>query len=102
MAFAAYLGGEEAQKAHWEDRMIIPTNTTLLEDEVFAKDMLVKAQNDAVDNTAKIQPTLTEMGNYWKIGENFGKAIMAGDVTEANAKDKTAEFQKQLNTLTEE
>ena len=102
VAFAAYLGGEEAQKAHWEDRMIIPTNTTLLEDEVFAKDMLVKAQNDAVDNTAKIQPTLTEMGNYWKIGENFGKAIMAGDVTEANAKDKTAEFQKQLNTLTEE
>ncbi len=42
------------------------------------------------------------MGNYWKIGENFGKAIIAGDVTEANAKDKTAEFQKQLNTLTEE
>ncbi len=102
VAFAAYLGGEEAQKAHWEDRMIIPTNTTLLEDEVFAKDMLVKAQNDTVDNTAKIQPTLTEMGNYWKIGENFGKAIIAGDVTEANAKDKTVEFQKQLNTLTEE
>lgn len=99
--FAAYLGSEEAQKAHWEDRMIIPTNTELLKDPAIGDDMLVKAQNDTVDNTSVIQPTITAMGNFWTIGENFGKAIVNGDVTEANAVEQTTKFQEQLDTLKE-
>lgn len=97
VAFASYLGSEEAQKAHWEDRQIIPTNTTLLKDPEIGDDMLVKAQNDTVDNTSIIQPTITAMGNFWKVAENFGKAIVNKDVTEANAVEKTTAFQEQLD-----
>ena len=96
--FAAYLGSEEAQKAHWELRSIIPTNKALLS-ESLGEEQIVKAQNDTIDNTSVIQPTITAMGNYWTIGENFGKAIVAGDVTDANAVEQTQAFQDQLDTL---
>lgn len=96
--FASYLGSEEAQKAHWELRAVIPTNKNLLTAEI-GNDPLVKAQNDTIDNTSVIQPTITAMGNYWTMGENFGKAIVAGDVTDANAVEQTQSFQDQLDTL---
>jgi arabinogalactan oligomer/maltooligosaccharide transport system substrate-binding protein len=97
VAFAAYLGSEEAQKEHWELRSIIPTNTELLKDPEIGDNELVKAQNDTVDNTSIIQPTITEMGNYWTIGENFGKAIANGEVTLSNAVEKTTAFQENLD-----
>lgn len=99
--FASYLGSEEAQKAHWELCAVIPTNKDLLATEI-GEDALVKAQNDTIDNTSVIQPTITAMGNYWTMGENFGKAIVNGDVTDANAVEETQKFQDQLDTLKEE
>ncbi|MGN1147060.1 MAG: extracellular solute-binding protein, partial [Lachnospiraceae bacterium] len=39
VALAAYLGGEEAQKAHYEMRNILPTNTTVLADPAIASDV---------------------------------------------------------------
>lgn len=96
--FASYLGSEDAQKAHWDMRSVIPTNKNLLTDEI-GKEPVVKAQNDTIDNTSVIQPTITAMGNYWTMGENFGKAIVAGDVTDANAVEQTQSFQNQLDTL---
>lgn len=97
--FASFLGSEESQKLHWELRSVIPTNTTLLEDPEIGDNPLVKAQNSTIDNTSVVQPYITAMGNYWKIGENFGKAIVNGEVTKANAVEKTQAFQDQLDTL---
>jgi hypothetical protein len=37
------------------------------------------------------------MGNYWTIGENFGKAIANGEVTLSNAVEKTTAFQENLD-----
>lgn len=102
VAFAAYLGSEEAQKAHWEDRMIIPTNLELLKDPEIGDDELIKAQNDTIANTSFVQPTISAMGNYWKVAENFGKAILNGDVTEANAVEQTTKFQEQLDAQVKE
>lgn len=99
VAFAAYLGSEEGQKAHWEDRAVIPTNKTLLEDPAIGDDELVKAQNDTIDNTSVVQPSISPMANYWSIGENFGTAIVNGDVTTENYVEQTTKFQDQLNDI---
>lgn len=100
--FASFLGSKDAQQAHWDLRQIIPTNKELLEDPKVGDDVIVKAQNDTVNNTSIIQPTITAMGNFWKIAENFGKSIVNGEVTKDNAKEKTEAFQKQLDTLKED
>ncbi len=97
--FAGFLGSEEAQKSHWELRQIIPTNTKLLEDPEIGENELVKAQNDTINNTSIIQPTITAMGQFWTIGENFGKAIVNKEVTDSNYEEKTTQFQEQLDSL---
>ena len=38
------------------------------------------------------------MGNWWTPAENFGNAIINGEVTKANSADKTSELETQVNT----
>ena len=98
VALAKYLGGVEAQRAHYEMRSIVPCNTELLEEEAIQQDALVSAQNDTFDNTSIIQPFVSAMGNYWSPAENFGKALFNKEVTHANAAEVTEELNKALNT----
>ena len=98
VALAKYLGSSESQKSHYEARKIIPCNTELLKDEKISKDPLIKAQNDTINNTSVIQPTITAMTKYWVPAETFGKAIVGKKVTAANYKEETDKFVKSLNT----
>jgi len=98
VALARFLGSEAAQKSHYEARNIIPCNTTLLQDPVYAEDMLVKAQNDTVANTAIIQPFIAPMANYWTPTDNFGKSLRNGDVTHDNAAEATEAWNTNMNT----
>ncbi|BBH25330.1 ABC transporter substrate-binding protein [Intestinibaculum porci] len=95
---AAYLGGEKAQKDHYTLRSIIPCNTKLLKESDIKSDPLIAAQNNTINNTSILQPTITEMGNYWTPVETFGKALVAKQVNASNYKKKTDAFQKSLNT----
>lgn len=95
---AAYLGGEKAQKDHYTLRSIIPCNTALLKEKSIASDPLIKAQNDTINNTSVLQPTIAAMNNYWTPVETFGKALVAKQVTTKNYKAKTDAFQKSLNS----
>ena len=96
VALALYLGGVDAQQAHYDSRNVVPCNTELLAS--ITDDELVAAQNDTFDNTSVIQPFVSAMNNYWTPAENFGKAIVNGEVTHDNAADKTAEFNDAMNT----
>lgn len=98
VALAKYLGGEEAQKAHYETRNIIPCNASLLDDETILSDPLVKAQNDTVDNTSIIQPSVSAMNNYWLPAENFGKSLINEEITHGNAAEKTEAFITTINS----
>ena len=69
-------------------RQIIPADKSL--ESMVADDPAAKAQIDTLANTSIIQPTLTEMSNFWDPCENFGTAITTGDVTAANAAEKDA------------
>ena len=98
VALAKYLGSSEAQKSHYEARNIVPCNTELLKDSVFEKDILVKAQNDTINNTSFNQPFVAPMANYWTPTDNFGKSLRNGEVTHKNAAESTEAWNKNMNT----
>ena len=97
VALAAYLGGEEAQKAHFLMRDVIPANITLGNDEEVKANPVAIAQAATIDNTAIMQPFVAKMGNYWGPAENMGKAIVAKEVTHDNAADETAKMNDTMN-----
>ena len=78
VALAAYLGGTDAQKAHY--------------------DPLAKAQMDTMSFASIVQPLQANMGNYWTPAESMGKELVAGTVTHDNAADKTEAMNTSMNT----
>lgn len=97
VALAAFLGGEEAQKAHFTMRDVIPANITLGNDADVQANPVAIAQAATIDNTAIMQPFVAKMGNYWGPAENMGKAIVAKEVTHDNAADETAKMNDTMN-----
>ena len=93
VALAAYLGGTDAQKAHFELRNIIPTDSNITVD-----DALAQAQMDTMAFASIVQPLQADMGNYWGPAESMGKELVAGSVTHANAAEKTEAMNTSLNT----
>ena len=93
VALAAYLSGTDAQKAHYELRNIIPTDSKITVD-----DPLAKAQMDAMDFASIVQPLQANMGNYWTPAESMGKELVSGTVTHDNAADKTEAMNTSMNT----
>ena len=97
VALAVYLGSAEAQLAHYEMRGIIPTSLALTENATIQADAVAMAQANTVANTSVVQPSIPEMNNYWVPAENFGKAIVSGEVTADNAAEKTEALNTALN-----
>lgn len=89
VALAVYLGGIVSQQIRFETRGIIPTNKTVEESDSVMKDAVAQAQAAEIANAAVVQPMLSEMNSYWTPAETMGKEIVQGDVTEANAEEKT-------------
>ena len=83
MALAAYLSGEESQKAHYEMRNIIPSNINI----DVTGDEIAQVLSDVQTRTSVVQPPISKMGQYWGPAENMGKAIVAGEITHDNAAD---------------
>ena len=94
MALAAYLAGEDAQKAHYDMRNILPTNVNIQ----LADDPIATAVTKVMTDTSIMQPLVSEMGNYWSPAENMGKNIQSGEVTKDNAAEKTEEMNTTMNT----
>lgn len=93
MALAAYLSGEESQKAHYEMRNIIPSNINI----DVTGDEIAQVLSDVQTRTSVVQPPISKMGQYWGPAENMGKAIVAGEITHDNAADKTEEMNTAMN-----
>jgi len=94
--FAAFLGSKDAQQAHYTMRGIIPSDNSLMSDSTISSDPVAVAQMDTVANASILQPTVASMGNYWDPAASFGKALLSGDVTAANAVDKTEAWNTSL------
>ena len=96
-ALAAFLGGAEAQKAHYEMRGIVPCVQSLLSDPALASDKAALAQDATIANTSILQSSIPEMGGYWAPAEGMGKALVNKEITDANAAEKTVAFNDSLN-----
>ena len=94
--FAAFLGSTAAQQSHYTMRGIIPSDNSLASDPTIAADPVAVAQMDTVQNASILQPTVASMGNYWDPAASFGKALLSGDVTAANAAEKTEAWNTSL------
>ena len=98
VALAVYLGGLDAQKAHYEMRNVIPCNTELLKDPKISSDALVLAQNNTFNSTSILQPFVPAMSNCWSPVENMGKGIRNKSVTHDNAKEQTDAMNDAMNS----
>jgi len=96
--FAAFLGSTAAQQAHYDMRGIVPSDKSLSNSATIAADPVAVAQMNTVANASTLQPTVPKMGNFWDPTAAFGKALLSGDVTAANAADKTAAWNTALNS----
>ena len=98
-ALAAWLGSAEMQDLHYELRNgeVIPCSASLIASGEYDSDPAAVAQNDTIANTSKIQPTITEMGNYWNNADSMGKALANGEITADNAADMTEKWNAGLN-----
>jgi len=98
VALAVYLGGLDAQKAHYEMRNVIPCNTELLKNSKISSDALVLAQNNTFNSTSILQPFVPAMSNCWSPVENMGKGIRNKSVTHDNAKEQTEAMNDAMNS----
>lgn len=98
VALAVYLGGSDAQRAHYKMRTVIPCNTELLKEKDIASDPLVQAQNDTFNNTSILQPFVASMTNCWTPVENMGKGIRNKSVTHENAEEQTEAMNEAMNS----
>lgn len=91
VALAIYLGSQEAQALRYQTRGVVPLNSEGIDD------VMLTAITNTVNNSSVAQPMVTEMNNWWTPAENFAKAIVAGEVTKENAKEKLDTFIKNVN-----
>ena len=94
VALAAYLGGTEAQQAHFDLREVIPTDSKIN----VGENALAKAKMDTMAYASIVQPLQADMGNYWTPAQSMGDELVAGTVTHANAAEKTEAMNNSLNS----
>lgn len=88
MLFAEYLTSEKCQKTRFEVRNSSPTNVNLINDtELLASNPAVATLSEQV-KTSTIQPSISQMGNFWGPMEAFGQDCIAKAVTKDNMQQK--------------
>ena len=97
VALAAYLGGEESQKLHYEVRGYVPTWKSLTESDEIKNDVVASGVINEIENASKIQPMVKKMDNFWSPVEAMGRSIFQGDVTLDNAEQRTKEMGESIN-----
>lgn len=102
MLLAQYLSGEKSQKTRFEVRNSSPTNVNLLADtELISTSPAVAVLSKQVE-TSTIQPSISQIANFWNPMEAFGQDCIAKAVTKdtmQSAMDKMVE--KALSKLGE-
>lgn len=98
VALAKFLTSEEAQKAHYELRGIVPCNTNLQQDEKVSNDAVFIAQNQSFDNGSILQQSYLTGDNWWTPAADFAKAIGSGDIKKDNAQEQVDKFSEQCSS----
>ena len=97
--FAAFLSGTYSQEKHYTMRSVIPSDVKVAVTPEVEADAVAQAQIDTIANTSVVQPSISEMNNFWVPCENFGKAIYNGEVTLDNAAEQTERWMASYESL---
>lgn len=89
VALASYLGSQACQQIRFDARGIIPTNNAVAATDAVKNDPVATAQANEISNASVVQPMLSAMDSYWTPAATMGQELVQGDVTEANAEEKT-------------
>ena len=95
VAFAAYLGSEEAQVARFEKSAQIPTNINAAATDAVQSDAMAAVIVAESNNCSVAQPTASAFGSkYWNYADTIPTNIKTGDLT----KDNVQTFMDELVT----
>ncbi len=97
MQLAAFLASAEGQLLRFELRNITPAVTALAENDSVKASLIASAQSATMASTSTVQPTITEMGNYWSPIQVFGENIINGSVTADNIEENVDALVASLN-----
>ena len=97
MEFAAYMASAESQLLRFQLRNITPAVTALAENADVQASLIASAQSATMAYTSSVQPTITEMGNYWSPIQVFGENIINGVVTADNIQEMVDALVESLN-----
>ncbi len=95
---ALYLGGYDSEQYHYEKRGYVPCYDEYLATPEIQADEVVMVDSYTVSNIAVPRMSFTEMSWFWTPAESFGKEILSGDVTKANAEEKLKAFDEAANS----
>lgn len=95
---AMYLGGYDAQKAHYEMRGYVPCLTALLEEDDIKNNMVVSVDAYSNENIAVPRTSFKEMSYFWSPAESFGIELRDGVITYENAAEKLKIFGESSNS----
>lgn len=88
MLLAEWLSNHDSQKLRLEKRGFAPTNKQLAADaDTLNAIPAVVALTEQLSH-ATLQPSIPQMGNFWKPAEAFGQDIISGNVTPDNLQEK--------------
>lgn len=103
MLLAEWLTNYENQKLRLEKRSFAPTNHILAEENDALNEIPAVAALTEQLQHATLQPSIPQMGSYWKPAEAFGQDVMSGAVTTDNLQEKLDRLvQSALSNITEE
>lgn len=93
---ALYLGGYDAQKAHYEMRGYIPCENKLVSE--VQDDPICRVDSKTVNEIAIPRSCFTEFSFFWTPAESMGTELRDGVITHENAAEKTEAFNKACNS----
>lgn len=103
MLLAEWLTNSDNQKLRLEKRSFAPTNKELATDsDTLSALPAVMALTEQLRH-ATLQPSIPQMGSFWKPAEAFGQDVISGAVTTDNLQEKLDRLvQSALSNITEE
>lgn len=96
-ALAAWLGGEEMQKARFQARAITPTWASLAESDEVKND-IASAALMAETEVATTTPSIAQMTKFWDPSKAIATGMLEGSTTKTNVKAELSKMVKQILT----
>ncbi len=96
LKLALYLGGYEAQKAHYELRGYVPCENQLVSE--VQDDLICHIDSQTISQIAVPRGSFAEFSYFWTPAESMGIEIRDGIVTHENAAEKTEAFNVAANS----